>query len=173
MTTSRQAQTRRLARFGGSVCGATGMVFWCRLHCFDPSPPTPPYDGNPARLGTNQQEMGSWRRFSQKGRQAVCEKPVQLVSTTASSPISYRTPPALFYFRLHPLWSFLHGFRSFLHGRLFHDLPVYISLLPIEREREEGQKSESPDARVWRCLKNRLHGFFFKTHRNRARCTAT
>ena len=67
MTALLQGQTRRLARFGGSVCGATDLKFRWPRACLCPYPPHPPTMETRPHGGQARKDGGRGQRLPAMG----------------------------------------------------------------------------------------------------------
>lgn len=140
-------QTRCLARFGASVCGATDLVLGCPRASLSPSPTAPPHDGNRASRGQTEQAGSRPMAFFYKGTSGILEKPVEIVVTNLQTLMGVRNTPPRVASRIHGYGHFLHGLAYFVHGSLFAFLRLFYLLFLLfhwrKRERERLKRAGS------------------------------
>lgn len=171
MTVLPNGQTRLLARFGGSFCGATDYGFGIHAHPVFSAPPHPPSKKTRAPGGKPEGETGRECHFLAGGVWRVFLKPVQTPPKTLETRMALRLEGARLFPRLHGSAVLLHGFvifctLSFL--RFFCDLCLSLSLLPMKRERERAKKGTNLAARVLGAEKIGSSGFEEKNLQTRA-----
>lgn len=150
-------RSRRLARFGGSVCGATDLVLGWLHPLLAPTPPAPPHDGNRPHGGQTEQEKGRTIVKIFKGGSGILEKPVD---GTAYYHVSccfskqkcptgcLQNPRVMSISTRNRSFSTRVGFLRFFRFAQC----IYLYLFDLYKERE-----------IERALKNEIsiHGFFF------------
>ena len=148
-----QARTRRLARFGEAIRGATGMDLGGARACLVPHPPHPPtMENRPRRGQTGRSGGGPIAFFNWRGRR-VCRKPVDIVVTLAASPVAVRTPHprvAVKNPRVGPFYPRVDLFYPRVCFCRLPPPPFSISLFSLRKESERGGEQ----------AKTSIHGFY-------------
>lgn len=149
-----QARTRRLARFGEAIRGATGMVLGGARACLAPHPPHPPTMKNRPRRGqTGRSGGGPIAFFNWRGR-GVCRKPVEIVVTHRLGHVAVRTPLPRVGLKF-PRVSLFHPRVDLFYPRVgfccLPSQPLSISLFSLRKESERGGEQ----------AKTSIHGFYF------------
>jgi hypothetical protein len=153
-----QGSTRRLARSGGSLCGATDMRFWNIRALPSSHPPHPPTMENRPAGGKTGRAKGLAAGFFVWGGRRVCQKPVDCTpkhpanphGSKQKCPTGFLQNPrvALFYPRVALFYPRVCFCRFLLP-------PLSISLFSLVRERErEGFAGEGAIHGFFWCLKN-------------------
>lgn len=152
--------SRRLARFGGSVCGATDLKFRWPHACILPTTPRTPPRWKPARRGQTEQEKGCAIVKIFKGVSGILEKPVDGTAYYhVSRCFSKQKCPTgcLWIPRVVPFLPRVVPFLPRAVFCVFSDLrsaSISISLIYIKKERKR---------EAFRCGEP-IHGFFWCTN---------
>ena len=148
-----QARTRRLARFGDAVRGATGMDLGCARACLAPHPPHPPTMENRPRRGQTGRSGGGPIAFFNWRGWGVCQKPGEIVVTHRLCHVAVRTPlprVALKYPRVRSVYPRVDLFYPRVCFCRLPSPPLSISLFSLRKESErEGKQA-----------KTSIHGFY-------------
>lgn len=149
-----RARTRRLARFGGSIRGATGMVLGGAGACLVPHPPRTPHDGKPAGWGQTGREGGGSIGFCYWRCHGVCEKPVDWTPQHPANPhgSKQKCPTG---FLQNPRVGLFYPRVALFYPRVgfcrLPSPPLSISPFSLRKESErEGERRKTP-----------IHGFYF------------
>lgn len=156
-----QRRSRRLARFGGSVCGATDLKFrWPHAPVL-PFPPTPPHDENRPQGGQTEQVEGSAigqaYDFLHAGGHRVLKKPGDWPRKRSQVVDLLRKTPPRLTFKFPPFGMFRPRNRCFVPRAVFLSFCMfYLSLSLVfigERGRKRRKTEEKRNPRifgVWR-----------------------
>lgn len=168
MTALPYGQSRLLARFDGSFCGATDCCNLGMNACLPGTPPRTPHQGKTRPPGASLEgKRGRRARFSAAGGRSFFQNSVHEPSKQAGTRMGVSLALAEFI-------DFLHGFAFFctdsrffarIHfWRFLTFLTLYLSLLPMKEEEEEGQKQAHGHCTESGCLKNRQFRFCYKSY---------
>lgn len=176
MTVSPNGRTRHLARFGGSVCGATDCCSLGMNACLPRTPPRTPHQGKTrASWGTTGRAKGGDGPKNAVGVSCTLEISGEIVVTHWLCHVAVRTPRSRVDAKYPRNASFLPRFGVFLPRRCFCDFwPISISLSIFQRREERksaktGKQALPRNFGVWQ--KNnpgifrkilRFGGLFFK-----------
>ena len=154
-----KSRTRLLARFGGSVRGATGMVLRCQHSLPRPFPPHPPTMGTWPNGGKPESAGGGAIGFFYYGVWRVSRKPVEIVVTTTVCHVAVRTHPPRVALQNPRVALFLPRVVSIFPRVCFLDFTsacLSISFFSLRKERDRGVCT----------VKQAIHGFenSFNTH---------
>lgn len=168
MTVLLQVRTRRLARFGGSVCVATDLDFrWAHASALPP-PPTPPHDENRPEWGQAKQVGGgsiarAYEIFHAGGHR-VLEKPGDWPRKRSQVVDSLRKTPPRVSAKFPRNGVILPRFDGFLPRAVFLiSCAIYLSLSLFfigERERKRRKNERKRDPRVFDVLRRNNPGIF-------------
>lgn len=147
-----KGQSRRLARFGEPIRGATGMDS-CGLRISRCVPPAPPNDENPPGWGQTERKEGGVIGFYYRGCRGVCQKPVDCTPKHPANPHGSKQKCPTGIFQNPRVWCFYPRVYS-LFPRVcfprFPSPPLSISLFSL---RKESEREESVGMQA-------IHGFF-------------
>lgn len=175
-----KVQSRRLARFGEAIRGATGMDLGGAHACPLPHPPHPPTMENRPRRGQTGRSRGRSIGFFYWGGWRVCEKPGEIAVTLAASTVAVRTPHprvAIENPRVVPFSTRVRSFYPRVCFYVFPPTPLSISLFSLRKESErEGEQGKTSIHGFYLCNKMSprvcfsIHGFSGDEKRGRAQC---